>query len=515
MKINQLKIGIILSYLQMALSIVIGLFYTPIMLQMLGKSEYGLYNTVSATISMLSLLNLGFSSSYVRYYSQYKAKGDNRSIDKLNGLFLIIFGVIAMIALGCGWILSSHLELVFDEGLTEGEYRIAVVLMRLLSVNLAISFISTVFQCIISAHENFVFLKSVTLIRTVVSPLVTLPLLFLGFRSIGMVVVTLCFSVIADLTLFVFCLKKLKIRFVFHDFETGLFRSIFVFTGFLAINLIVDQVNSNMGKLLLARYVGTESVAVYSIGFLLYQYYVMFSTSISGVFTPRVHRLVQENEQDPIKRKYCLTELFVKVGRVQFLLLGLIASGVVLFGRAFIGFWAGEGYEDSYFVALLLILPASIALIQNVGIEIQRAMNLHKFRSIAYLIMAIFNLIISVYLSQAYGAVGAALGTAVSLILANGLIINIYYHKKCSVDIILFWKNILRQAVGIIPPMIAGFILCRFVKIRSLISMLACILIYCVGYFFSVYFLSMNVYEKSLVKNAFKKFVRKRDECAR
>ena len=63
---KELKIGSILSYLQIALGIVIGIAYTPFMLRTLGQSEYGLYNTVSSTIAILSLLSLGFNASYIR-----------------------------------------------------------------------------------------------------------------------------------------------------------------------------------------------------------------------------------------------------------------------------------------------------------------------------------------------------------------------------------------------------------------------------------------------------------------
>ena len=86
---NQIKAGAILSYVQMALSIIIGLIYTPVMIRLLGKSEYGLYNTVSSTISMLSILSLGFNSGYIRYYAKYKKNNDQESINKLNGVLIV------------------------------------------------------------------------------------------------------------------------------------------------------------------------------------------------------------------------------------------------------------------------------------------------------------------------------------------------------------------------------------------------------------------------------------------
>ena len=97
---SQLKIGSLLSYIQMFLGVIVSLAYTPIMLELLGQSEYGLYNTVASTISLLSLLNLGFNSGYIRYYSKYKKDNDFESIWKLNGLFLLVFLILLQFLLG-------------------------------------------------------------------------------------------------------------------------------------------------------------------------------------------------------------------------------------------------------------------------------------------------------------------------------------------------------------------------------------------------------------------------------
>ena len=114
--------------------------------------------------------------------------------------------------------------------------------------------------------------------------------------------------------------------------EKGLFSDLFAYTVFIAIELIVDQINWNIDKVLLARYKGTVMVAIYSVGYSLYTYYQTFSSSISGVFTPRIHKIVNSGSSIENQRTE-LTELFTKVGRIQFLMLALIASGVVFFGK--------------------------------------------------------------------------------------------------------------------------------------------------------------------------------------
>ena len=508
MNTNQLKLGSLLSYGQMALGIIISLVYTPAMIRLLGQSEYGLYNTVASTISMLSILSLGFNSSYIRYYSRYKQSGDEKRIHSLNGLFMLIFIIIGLVAFSCGLFLSLNLELVFSDGLTAGEYRIARVLMILLSVNLGLSFPMSVFTSIISAHERYVVLKLLAMMKTVVGPLVSLPMLLLGYGSIAMVSVTLGISLLTDLIYFFYVRRKLHCRFVFRDFEKGLFRQLLVFTAFIALNLIVNEVNTNIPKFLLGRFRGTGAVAIYSVGYTLYQYYMTFSTSISGVFTPRVHRLVQSNLGNPGEQRRVLTELFVKVGRIQYAVLAMIATGFILFGRPFIAFWAGEEYGEAYYVTLLLLLPSTIALTQNVGIEIQRALNRHQFRSIVYIFMAAINLGLAIFLCQIYGTVGATVGTAASLLIANGLIMNIYYHKRCYVNILTFWKNIGRMSLGMLPALAVGIGMNLLFDIRGTWEMLLGIGVYALVYCAGMWLLGLNEFEKDLIRKPLRKLMR-------
>lgn len=510
MKINQIKIGAFLSYMQMFLGVVIGLLYTPIMLRLLGQNEYGLYHTATSTISMLSILNLGFNSGYIRYYSKYKQENDLESIWRLNGLFLIIFSVIGLIALVCGTFLVIRLDLVFDNGLTALEYQIAKILMLLLTVNISISFPMCVFSNIIASNEKYVFLKLMGIIKTVISPLITLLFLLKGFGSIAMVMVTMIVSLIVDLLYVYYVLRVLNNKFKFHDLDKKLFFSLFGYTSLIAINLIVDQINWNIDKVLLARFKGTASVAVYSVGFSLYHYYMNFSTSISSIFTPRIHRIINENSKDLDKQRRVITELFVKVGRLQFIILTLISTGLLFFGKQFITqYYAGADYIDSYYITLLLVFSASIALTQNLGIEIQRALNKHKVRTVVYFVMALCNLGMSIVLIRKYGAIGSAIGTAVSLVIANGCFINIYYNKKCNIDIIAFWKNILLLCRGLLVPCAIGIIILKYVTYTSIWSFLLAILGYTLVYLASMWFFGINEYEKELIKKPLRKFVRR------
>ena len=108
--INQRKAGVILSYAGELVKILVSLIYTPIMLRLLGQSEYGLYQLVYSVVSYLSLLSLGFGSSYLRFYSRYKAQKDEDGVARLNGMFMLIFCSISVICVLCGLVMIGKIR---------------------------------------------------------------------------------------------------------------------------------------------------------------------------------------------------------------------------------------------------------------------------------------------------------------------------------------------------------------------------------------------------------------------
>lgn len=504
MHINQRKAGVILSYAGEIVKILVNLVYTPIMLRLLGQSEYGLYQLVYSVVSYLSLLSLGFGSSYLRFYSRYKAQNDEDGVAKLNGMFILIFCSISVICILCGTVMVRNIRTIFGTGLTESEYATAKVLMELLIINLALTFPNSVFNCSITAHEKFLFQKLLILLQNLFSPFLTLPLLIMGYGSIGMVSVTTLLTFVLLISNMFYCFKKLHVRFAFHGLKISLFKEMWVFTFFIFLNQIIDQINWSVDKFLLGRFAGTTAVAVYGVGGQINTLYLQFSSSVSNVFVPKVNRIVAETNDNTE-----LTTLFTKVGRIQFIVLGLILTGFVFFGMPFVNLWAGEGYGASYAVALLLIIPVTVPLIQNLGIEIQRAKNMHKARAVVYLAIAIANVFISIPLIKFFGPEGAALGTAISLFAGNIIFMNWYYHARIGMNMFYFWKEIAKFIPALIAPCVVGIAIMKFVNITGLVKLGVFAVVYAAVYGLSMYFFGMNEEEKQLVMGPIRKIIRK------
>jgi len=503
---NQIKVGSYLSYLNIFLSIVVNLIFTPILIRSLGKNEYGLYNSIYSIISAISLLNLGLGSGYVHFFAVFKKRGETDKLYSLNGLFLLLFSFLGLIALGIGIFFSFNLNLIFASGLTAEEYILAKKLMILLSINLCLFFPSSVFQTIINSEEKFVYLKCITILRTLLTPVVTVPFLLLGYKSFTVVIITVSISLVMDFAFIYYVLFVLKHKFIFKNFEKGILKKLFTYTIFVAIHLLVDEINNNIDQILLGRFCGTAEIANYSVALTLKSYYSRIATAIPVLYIPMVHFIEANSEFSNEKKFQEYTNVFIKVGRIQWLISGLFFWGLIFFGFKFITIWAGDDYAKSYFIMLLLIIPFTIDVVQNIGIEIQRAQNKHYFRAFAYLIMAIVNVFISIFFIKLWGAIGAALGTAISYFVVQGLIMNFYYKRKCGIDVASFWRMFFSIIIKTLPVIVTGVFLMIISNgdIRSFISGIS---VFSVLYILFVLLFCSSKDEKQYLKRKFSRKV--------
>ena len=114
--------------------------------------------------------------------------------------------------------------------------------------------------------------------------------------------------------------------------------------------------------------------------------------------------------------------------------------------------------------------------------------------------MAFVNLAISIPWCKHFGIIGCAIGTSIGIVLSNIVIMNIYYHKKLGLNMIMFWKSIFRILPSEIIPIIFGIIILKVVKIGSLWEFFVLGGLYVLIFSISVWFLGMNSFEKNLIK---------------
>lgn len=501
---NQLKIGAILSYVNILISIIVNLGYTPIMIRLLGQSEYGLYSLIGSLVAYLSVLDLGLGNTIVRYVSKNRAVGNKKFESELNGLFLAIYSIIGLITLILGSVLYFNIDNIFGETLSFDQIERAKVMMILLIFNTAISFPLCVFSALMYAYERFIFLRVFNIISVLLKPVIALPFLFIGYGAITLVVTATVINIACLSANVYYCFKYLNIHFSKGHFEKAFLYEISGYAFFIFLNAIMDKIYWGTGQFILGMISGTIQVAIYAIAMQFMNMYIQFSNAIGSILLPKVTMMVVNGAT-----KIELTNLMIKIGRVQYIIISYILIIFFLVGKEFIYLWVGEAYLSAYLMILILMIGLLIELIQNAGIAILQAMNLNRYRMTAYTIVAVINIFTSVVLAKMYGGLGCAISTAVALLISTGLIMNRYYHKRIGIDIPLFWKNIIHM-------MPSAFILIVLVEIfqmnisleYSWLYFVIKVVIYTLIYMILMYFIGMNGYERNLCRNAICKVLR-------
>ncbi len=504
---KNLKWGVIFSYITMAAGIIVSITYTPFMLRSLGQQQYGLYNMGQAAVSFLSITEFGFGNAVVRYASKYRAEGNEQKTTSLYGMFMYIYGFLSIIILVVGTIICIFSSSFYTVTTGEQGYRELRIIIMLMVLNLSFTFATTTYGSIINSYERFTFLKVTNLLYTLLKPVVMIPLLIWGYKAIAMSVVTFILTVLLNLANIFYVRRVLKIKIDYnrHNMEFGILKEIMGYSFFIFLGTIVGQLNDNTDNIILGIISGEAAVAVYSIGYQLNTYIQQIPGVIASVFFPRVTAQITKGAT-----MNQMTDLMIRVGRIQYFIAFLLCSGFCLFGQEFIYLWAGADYGISFWIVLVLVIPAVIPNIQVIPVLVIQAMNRHQFKAILYVVCAVLNVIFSIPAGLMFGPIGCAVCTGITTLLTKGIIINWFYSRKIHLGISKFWKNILLLTLKLIPAVLLGVLLNFVLPGVSWWNVIIKVLVYSVVLIVYSIVFCMNNEEKGLVNGVLSKLKIKR-----
>lgn len=498
---NQRKLGIFLSYLNIALQAVIGFLYVPILLHYIGKSEYGLYQLMGSLIAYFSIMDFGLSAAVIRFYAKYKALKDSIGMENILAISVRGYGAVTVLALAIGFVCYGFLDVIFVGSMTVSEVNEAKQIFLLLLLNIVITLSTMVFRSVINAHERFFFLKGMETIQLVMQPILVVLVLQHHPSAFSVAAVQTVLNLLLSGARVYYCFHDLHVKIHFHYWSPELFSEFKKLALSVFVVTLIDQVFWKTNQIILGIISGTAAVAVYSIASLIYMNYMALSTAISGVYLPHVTGMVARKE--PISS---LSELFIQIGRWQYYLLALVATGFIIFGKQFIALWAGPGFEDSYIITLLIILPFTVDLIQNIGLAIMQAMNRYDFRARIYFVTGVLNLLLAIPLGIKYGGIGCAVATGISMIVGNGFIMNWYYAKEMHLAIASFWKQIGKISFITFMCLVIGYWVNAYIgPYGGIYPFILKVVMYTILYVVMIYFFAMNLSEQEKVHAVFHK----------
>lgn len=498
------KKGVILSYLYTVVQIVVNIIYVPILINILGDNEYGLYQLVASIIAYLSVMETGLSAAVLRFYCLYKAQNDKDKMENLLAIAKIMYWGLSIIVSLIGIIFIFVFQKVYFDVLNTRELYEAIFIFLVFIANIIISINNYIYIAVINANERFSFLKILGILSITIQPLLVIIIASEKPYAISVVMVQVSINIVISLIRKRYALHKLDAHVVLHKWDRSVAMCLLGFSMQIFMGAVADQIFWKVDQLILGKIYGTAIVTVYSVGAQIYNSYFPIGNAISSVFMSRVSELYNNKKMNEI------SELFIKVGRITLIILGLVITGFLLYGKEFIIIWVGEKYMEAYYVAIIIMLPYTIELMQSLGLTILQVCGKYRFRSYLYLISAIINIILTWILTLKMGMIGAAISTALSISVTSVVIMNIYYKKVVEIDILSYWRNIIPILYNIIIITLIGNFLKNIFKLNSIYYNFGInVIIYTACYFLIMYFFVFNKYEKNLIFSVVNK-IRKR-----
>ena len=496
---NERKTGIIISYINIILHAIIGFLYVPLLLFYVGTSEYGIYQMIGSLIAYFAVMDFGLSTAVIRFYTKYKALNDAIGMENILAISLRGYGIITCIMLLVGCLCYFFLEDIFSISMTTAEIIKVKELFLLLLFNLIVTLSTMVFRAVINAHERFLFLKGMETIELIIQPILVIVVLKEYPSAFSVAMVQTVLNIVLTIARIYYCFHTLHISIRFHYWNHDLFQDFKHLAMSVFAVTLIDQVFFKTNQVILGIVSGTNAVAVYSIASLIYMNYMALSTAISGVYLPHITALIMKRSS-----MQEISDLFIQIGRWQYYLLALVATGFIIFGKQFIVWWAGSGFEDAYWITLLIIIPFTIDLIQNIGLSVLQAMNKYDFRARVYFGVGIFNLCLAIPLAMRYGGIGCAFATGLAMFLGNGLVMNWFYSTQIGLDIKRFWQQIARITVAVVGCLIVGYVMNGVIDGDSIGVFVCKIGVYVLLYAITLYFIAMTDVEKRKIQKIFR-----------
>lgn len=490
------KIGVILSYVLMIFEVISTLLLTPFIIRTLGQAEYGVYKLSAAITAYLLLLDMGVGNAIIRYIAKYRATGEKSQSEKFLGVATIYYTVIALIAIIAGVVLIKIFPEAFAKGLSDDEIKLGQTILNITMINAAVTLGTAAYNNVLIAYEKYTVSKTASIVQIIIRMILTYTVLKMNMGSVGIVSVNLIMTIVCRLYFVLYVVFKIKLIPKFKGIRISFIKEIVIYSTWILLQMVATQLNSTVDQVAIGALVQNSAVilAIYGVGTQVVQYFQSIGTAFTGILMPGVVNMVENNATSEE-----MTDEMIRIGRIIFMVLIVIFTGFLVCGNNFIMLWAGSENEQAYMVSAILMLAYIFTLTQSIGSQILWAMNEHKEQSILKIAIVILNIFLTIVLIKWQPLLGATIGTFISLVLGDIIVMDIILKKKINLPIIRYYMGVFK---GIVPCAIIAYIvgrICRAYIPYGWTGLIINIIAVCVPYAVCMLAFGMNKYEKNLI----------------
>lgn len=491
----EIKWGAVMSYCVIAFNIIAGLIYTPWMVKKVGQSDYGIY-TLASTLIAFFTMDFGISDAIARFLCKYNAEDDQKKKNDFLGVSIKIYAVIdgiIFIAFLFAFLFADRIyaQLSLNE---LHKFRVVFLISGFYSL---MSFPFMPLNGILVAHERFIFYRFTELFNKVMTIIMTVVVLLLNGGLYGLILVNAGIGV-ATIILKVYYIKSCHIVQVnIKAKDKEMLRKILSFSLWSCMLVISQRLIFNVEPTILGAFSGTAQIAVFSVASTIEGYTATLAGALDALFLPKVTRLYEEKGDSE-----SLQTLMIKVGRIQFMLVGLLLMGLIMMGKEFMVLWMGEAYKNSYYVLIFMVAPSMLILPESIADTALIATDRIHWKAICALTTAVINVVVSILLVPGMGAIGAGVGIFAGNVIGSLVIKNIVYVRCLNIKMGRFiCECFLKLCIPLVIIAAIMWLVQRFFPVGNLVMFMVKAAVVGLVYMPVMWFGFMNVYEKNIIKS--------------
>ncbi len=446
--------GIILSYAYTLLNMLCGLFLSSFLLRTLGDTEYGIYQTISSFASYLVLLEFGTGTIMTRNIASCRGKCLGREeIDKNVSTVWTVTHILSLVIILFSAVFYVLIGTIYSESLTAEQIIYAKEIFVLVAANLVVSFYLQSLNGITLGFEKYPYMSLQNIARVLLrTGILTVIIIFFRY-SVFIALTDLLISILIMIAAVIYCKKKLRVNFGFFRFDKLIFKSALPLCAAIFLQAIINQANSNVDKFIIGIKMTPEDVTFYSVALYIFTVFSSLMTIPISMYAPQVSMDMSRN----ITRKE-LSEKLITPSRLAATVGGLVLFGFIAAGRQFISLLYGGEYVGAWAIALIIMIPTYVYMINEVLENVLNYLNKRIVRSLILTGTTVANIVMTVFFINIWGMTGAAAATCICTVIGQVFIMSVYYSKRLKIRILYMYKNALR---GILPCLViasaAGF----------------------------------------------------------
>ena len=499
---TQYKLGMFTAYIGFAISTLAGFILPPLIIGHLGSELNGLYNALTSFSVYFGMMDLGLGTAIIRFVAKYRAEGEIDRIPKYLYVMRYIYTLICVFTMFIGFGIMLFVPNIFKSSIPAGYERQAqfVFLFSLLSI--VVTIFDNLYYSTIKAYELFFTSRSSEIVRVILRVILIISLLNLGYSVVSISFADFLTTFIIMLYRMLYVKTNLAIQFQKPKANEISIKEVFAFSAYIVIYSLSEKIFWQLDKVLLGIMSGGISVTIYTIGSQISSSISSVSSTVSSMYLPHAVRTSKKEDN--------YTEIMAQMARYQLFVIIPVFLGFILFGRAFIHLWVGNGYDESFNIAVVLIATLIPVLLQSYGESLLKALNIQKVYATSMIVSVIVNILLTITLIPRIGAFGAALASAVVNVL-RCIFMAFYYQRTLDIGIISFIKFTTKNMfMSILLSLFAGYCLIHIFSTPGWPGLILEIVVFTCVYVISVYFTALNDRELIIVHGIIGK-IRKRD----